>query len=152
MKRIWFVLILAVFALAIGCGVGGGAKGTAQKLVNAYKKGDASTICDHIDFKSIFDQMPEFARGEQKFEDWEKEQREQMEKSLKEEQNEEWDAEVISAEEKDDTATVKMKIKPKKDAEWKEVNVPFTKIDGKWKLGLDGLVAMSGEEMPEMPE
>lgn len=152
MRKVWLVVVLAVTVIAFGCGAGGGAKGTAQKLVNAYKKGDVATICDHIDFKSIYDMMPAMARQNQSFEEFEKSSRKQMEDSFEEERNEEWDAQVISAEETEDTATVKMKIKAKKDAEWKEVDVPFKKIDGKWKLGLDGLAAMSGETMPETPE
>jgi len=143
MKKVLFITVLAVVAIVLGCGAGGGAKGTVEKLFKAVQKGDADTLSNYIDWKGIYESIPEEYRGEAKFEDWEKEARDGMKKEIKPEEGFEY--EVLSAEEKGDTATVKVKIKENKDAKWEERTIPLKKIDGKWKITMESFKEMGGE-------
>ncbi len=139
MRKVWLVAVLGVTVIAFGCGPGG-AEGTAKKLLEATKSGDADVILDHLDLKGMYESLPETAREALKYEDWVKEAREGMKENIK--PNKEFEYEIISSKQEGDTATVKVKTKENKEAEWKEREVPFKKIDGKWKITMEGLMEM----------
>jgi hypothetical protein len=143
MKKVWLVVVLAVTVIAFGCGAGGGGgvEATAKKLLDATKSGDVDAWLDHIDLKGMYEaQVPAGAREQVKYEDFVKTTRDAMKRGLK--PNPEFEYQIISSEEKGDTATVKVKTKESKDAKWEEADVPFKKIDGKWKLTWEGMMAM----------
>jgi hypothetical protein len=144
MNKVWCVLILAVFAVAIGCGAGGGAKGAAEKVLKAVQAGDSDTIMDHIDLKGIYEmqkkQMEAFGQEVPEYDEWEKSFREDGKKDAK--PNKEFKYEIIDVKEEGDTATIKVKTKENKDAEWEEDTVTMKKIDGKWKLTMESMAAL----------
>ena len=111
-----------------------------KKLLEAVEKGDADTIVEYIDLKGIYESIPEEYRGHMKFEDWEKEARDEMKKEIKPEEG--FIYEILSAEEKGDKATVTVKTKEKEDAEWEERTIILKKINGTWKLTIEGMQAM----------
>jgi len=141
MKRALFVALLGLIAIALGCGPGGGAEGTAKKLLEATKTGDADTLADHIDWKGMYESIPEEYRGDKTVEDFEKEARAEMKKHT-DEANEEFEYEILSCEEEGDTATLKVKTKENKDADWEERTIILKKIDGKWVITMEGLQDM----------
>ncbi len=137
MRKVWCVAILAVFALTIGCGAGGGAEGAAKKILEGIKKGDNSVIFDHVDLKGFYEaSVPEAQREEFPFEKFEKMMREAAEKEK--EVPEGFEYEILGSEVKGDVTIVKVKVKENKDAEWEEQEVPFKQIDGKWKITAEG--------------
>lgn len=145
MRKVWLVAVLVVTVIAFGCGAGGGAKATAKKILEAGKTGDADVILDHLDLKGMYEaQVPEGMREQMKYEDFEKKMREGIKKNVK--KNPDLEYEIISVEEEGDTATVTVKTKMNKDAEWEEAKVPLKKIDGKWKITMEGLAAIGGGE------
>jgi hypothetical protein len=135
MRKLWIVAVLAVVVVAFGCGAGGGsAESVAKKILEAGKAGDFDTIAKYMDWKGIYDQLPEEARAGKSFEDWKKESIEAAKKEVKPEKDFEY--EILEVKEEGDTATVKTKTRPNKDAEWREDTVTFKKIDGTWKTTL----------------
>ena len=145
MRKVGVVVVLAVTVIAFGCGGGGSAKSVAVKILEAGKTGDADVLLDHMDLKGMYEaNVPEDAREQLKYEDWEKQTREAMKTGVK--ANPDLEYEVISAEEKGDSATVKVKTKDNKDAEWEENTVILKKIDGKWKLTWESMMSMGRGE------
>ncbi len=144
MKKVWCVVILAVFALVIGCGAGGGAKGAAEKILKAVQSGDSDTIMDHMDLKGFYEmqkkQMEAYGAEVPTYDEWEKDFREKGKTDAK--PNKEFKYEIIEVKEEGDTATVKVKTKENKEAEWEEITVTMKKIDGKWKISMESLVAL----------
>ena len=119
----------------------GSAVGTMKRILEGVKNGDASAFIDHMDLRGMYKAMvPAEQRQQLKYEDFEKTVREGMKKNIK--PSPDFEYEIISSETKGDEATVKVKTKENKDAEWKEMTVPFKKIDGKWKLSWEGIMAM----------
>jgi hypothetical protein len=132
MRKLWIVAVLAVVVVAFGCGAGGGsAESAAKKMLEATKKGDFDTIAKYIDWKAAYDQLSEEQRAAKKFEDWKKEQIAEVKPLFKPEKDFEY--EILEAKEEGDTATVKVKSRENKDAEWREDTVTFKKVDGAWK-------------------
>jgi ketosteroid isomerase-like protein len=135
MRKLWIVAVLAIVAVALGCGAGGGAaESVAKKILEAGKAGDFDTIAKYMDWKGIYDQIPEEARGGKSFEDCKKEAIEAAKKEVKPEKDFEY--QILEVKEEGDTATVKTKTRKNKDAEWREDTVTFKKIDGTWKTTL----------------
>ena len=130
MKTLWIVAVVAVIAIACGCGARGGAapgaiarnargaEAAAVELLEALKRGDADVLADHLDLKGMYDSMPEAMRGPTTFQGWQDEVRAMMKKGAR--PNTEFEYEIVSVEEKGDTATVTVKGKETKDGEWEE--------------------------------
>ena len=154
MKALWIATVVAVVAIAFGCGVRGGAapgaiarsvggaEAAAVQLLEALKSGDADVLADHLDLKGMYDSMPEAMRGATTFQGWENEIRAMMKKGAR--PNTEFEYEIISVEEKGDTATVTVKGKETKDGVWEEQEMKLKKIDGTWKLNMQDLMKMGG--------
>jgi hypothetical protein len=150
MKRFWLVAVLAIFAVSLGCAGGGGggsAKGAAKALLEARKTGDVESAMEYMDLQGIYDEMKKMTEGMgdmaaemPKFEEWKKQFIAEAKKNP--EVNKEFTYEIVEATETGDTATVKVKTKDKKDAEWEEETFTFKKIDGKWKLTVESLKAL----------
>ena len=155
MSRVLIGMVLVMFAVTMGCSCGGGGspEAVAKKLITAIKEGDAEAMANYVDWKDAYSSLPEAERKATKFEDWEKGRREEAKTTEKKEINEDWDAQVLGSDIKENTATVKMKIKTTKDGEYAEVAVPFSKVDGKWKIGQKGLTTMiAGGELPNLED
>jgi hypothetical protein len=147
MKRLWLVAVLAIFTVSLGCGGGGGAKGAATALLEAQKTGDVEAAMEYMDLEGIYAEMKKMTEGMgemavemPKFEEWKKQFIAEAKKDAK--PNKDFAYEIVEATETGDTATVKVKTKDKKDAEWKENTVTFKKIGGKWKLTVESMKAL----------
>lgn len=148
MRKLWILALVGALAITLGCGVGGGggAEGAAKNILEGVKKGDASALLEHLDLKSMYEELPEMAREQMTYEEFEKMTREAMETAAGEEDPPEgFEYKILSSEVKDDATIVKIQVKEDKDAEWKDYDVPFKKIDGKWKVSAKDLMALSGD-------
>jgi hypothetical protein len=145
MRNVWFVAILAVAVIAVGCGVGGGgAEGAAKDILEGVKKGDSSVLLDYLDLKGMYEQqVPEEAREQMTFEQFEQQMRDALGKEK--EAPEGFEYEILGSEVKDDVTLVKVKVKEDKDADWEQHEVPFRKIDGKWKVKFEDLLQLGQE-------
>jgi len=142
MKTLWIVTVVAVIAIACGCGTRGGAtpdaetaEAAAKKFFEAGKTGDLDTAISYFDLKGEYDKMPEEQRGDMDYEAFEKKIRAIMEAGK--EQAAKLEYEVLGSEVKGDVTIVKVKLKNYVTPEWEEREWHFKKIDGKWKTSLD---------------
>jgi len=142
MKRLWIVVVLAVIAVGFGCGGGGGgAEAAAKKMLEAMKNGDVDTFFSYLDLKEQYDKMPEALRAGKDYEAFEKEAKDGMKKMVEANKEDAAKAEfqVLGSEVKDDITMVKVKLRDNPKAEWKEEEIPFKKVDGKWKTTFPGM-------------
>jgi hypothetical protein len=144
----WTITVEGMKAFDFGTGVAGPisrGEGTAmdavREMLEAAKTGDVDAILNHIDLRGMYEAgVPEEAREQMNYEDFEKMTRQAMKQNMKPKPDFEY--EIITSEGKGDTATVKVRTKEDKDAEWEETDVPFERIDGKWKITWEGLMSI----------
>jgi hypothetical protein len=121
------------------------AEAAAERLLEAEKKGDKAAVLDHLDLEGLYEIMvPEANRGKMTFAKFQKKMREEAEGHH--EAPEGFDYEVLSSEVKDDVAVVTVKVKAHTNVDWKEYEVPFKQIDGKWKMTPGGLEKLAEQE------
>lgn len=140
----WKISVEGMKAFDLGPGFPGGISRRGQtiqaavkKMLEATRAGDFKTIAGYIDWKAIYDQIPEEMRGGKEFEDWKNEVIETAGKEVKPEKDFEY--EILEVKEEGDTATVKVKTRENKDAEWREDTVKFKKVDGAWKTTMGSM-------------
>jgi hypothetical protein len=144
MRKLWLVLMIATMVTALGCGPS--AESAARKIFEGIKEGDSTALLDHLDFRGIYEmEVPEADRDEMPFEKFEMMLREQGEEL---EVAKGFDYDVLGSDIKDDVTIVTVKVKENEDAEWKNYDVPFKKIDGTWKLTAEGFQRIGQQAAP----
>ncbi len=141
MKKFWIVIVLAAVAISLGCGGGGGAEAAAKKMLQAMKDGDVDTFLNYLDFKGQYDKMSEAERGGMDYEAFEKMTKGFMSAALEadKEKAAKIEFKVLGSEVKDDVTMVKVKKRDNAEAEWEEDEIPYKKVDGKWKTDLGSM-------------
>jgi len=153
MRHWGLVVLAAVVAITLGCGQTGdgngngdgdgggaatGAEGAAKAMLEGFSKGDYGTFLDHVDLKSVYEEMvPEEAREQMTYEAFEEQFRSGMAEAP--EAPEGWEYKIVGSKKDGDTTIVTVRIKEDADSEWEESKVPFKMIDGKWKITAEGM-------------
>jgi len=137
-------------ALDFGYGVGGpiartdtgGDAGVAVRaLLEAMKAKDAKTSLKYMDLKGIYEKaVPGPLREQMPFERFRDDMLGANEKPT--DTGVRFDYEVVEITVKDDVATADIRMKTRADENWKDRTIRFKKIDGAWKLTVEGLLAL----------
>jgi hypothetical protein len=172
MRNLWFVVVLAVVALALGCGEstestdngsgdGGGAKAngkdggtmvaaggpeaTAKAMLEGFKKGDYQAFLDGVDMEGLYPLMvAEEDRAEMTFEKFAEQFRQGMEQMGP--PREGFDYKIGASKKEGDTVILSISIKEDAASDFETSEVPFTKINGKWMISAEGFMNMMGGE------
>ena len=135
MRTLWILTIVGALSLALGCGPGGGggAEGAAKQILDGMLKGNAEPFLDHIDFDGMYKKAKDEGY-EGSAEDFEKMMRDMLKDGMEDEVPEGAEYKVEGTEEKEGMTIVKLKVKKGKDEEWDDLELPFEKVGGKWKI------------------
>lgn len=174
MKNLWIVAILAVVALALGCGPtkegepgkddnggggaaeggtsgtstptsGGGPEATVEAMLDGFKEGDVDAFLNGIDLKGLYDlSLTDEEKEEISYEDFVGQMREGMQGAPTPDEG--FAYKIGKSRKEGDTVILSVSIRQDADSEWEESEVPFKKIGGEWKITAEGFMdMMSGE-------
>ncbi|MBN1918844.1 MAG: hypothetical protein JW889_13140 [Verrucomicrobia bacterium] len=170
MRNLWVLLIVVAVGFCLGCGksddgdkpAGGDAKGNgetpatadtavaadspqaaAKAMLEAFKKGNPDGFLAGVDLKGVYDKLPEDQRAGT-YEEMVEQMREGMRQAGGPPEG--FDYKFGTSRTEGDITFLKISIKEGPDAEWDESEIPFKKIDGKWKITGEGFFTMMTEE------
>jgi len=167
MRNLWFMVIVAMVAVAFGCGdntestdngngaeangkdngttvAAGGPEATAKAMMAGFKKGDYQAFLDGMDLEGIYPLMvPEEARAETSFEQFVEQFRQGMEQMGAPPEG--FDYKIGASKKEGDVVMLSISVKEDAASDYETSDVPFKKIDGKWKLTAEGFMNMQND-------